>query len=71
MQKVIAIGIAFARLVGTQFSDAQQTQRARAFIDYFMPTSMIGVLSGDVWGAATIGPHDPRIRPKDVTSSVK
>ena len=39
----------------------------RTFIDYFLPTPMVGALSKDVWGAAAVGPRDPKNGLEDVT----
>jgi hypothetical protein len=33
---------------------------ARPFIDYFLPTPIVGALTTNVWGAATVGPRDPK-----------
>jgi hypothetical protein len=32
----------------------------KTFIDYFQPTPIIGTLSKDAWGAATVGPRDQK-----------
>lgn len=37
------------------------------FIDYFRPIPIKGVLSKDVWGAATVGPRDPANGLEDTT----
>jgi hypothetical protein len=66
MKKVLAI--AFVLHVCGQFTNAQQEPLpARTFIDYFLPTPMVGMLSKDVWGAATVGPRDPGNGLEDVT----
>ena len=38
--------------------DAKGT--GKTFIDYFKPTPIVGELSKDVWGAAAVGPRDPK-----------
>lgn len=32
----------------------------KTFIDYFKPTPIVGGLSKDIWGAAQVGPRDPK-----------
>ena len=34
--------------------------RPKTFIDYFLPTPVAGSLTTNVWGAATVGPRDPK-----------
>ncbi len=40
---------------------------ARPFIDYFLPTPMVGALTTNVWGAAAVGPRDPQNGLEDAT----
>jgi hypothetical protein len=40
---------------------------AKTFIDYFLPTPIVGALSSTVWGAATVGPRDPKNGLEDAT----
>lgn len=48
---------------------AQQTNPAPAktFIDYFLPMPVTGQLSADAWGAAEVGPRDPKNGLEDPT----
>ena len=39
----------------------------KTFIDYFLPIPITGALSKDVWGAAAVGPRDPRNGLEDST----
>jgi len=39
----------------------------KTFIDYFKPTPIIGELSKEVWGAAAVGPRDPKNGLEDVS----
>ena len=55
-----AILIFCAVLAGSSLSDAQETNPSKTFIDYFLPTPVIGSLSTNVWGAVTVGPRDPK-----------
>ena len=55
-------------VLGTvQFSNAQATKSAKTFIDYFKPMPVVGSLSTNVWGAATVGPRDVKNGLEDVT----
>jgi hypothetical protein len=40
---------------------------AKTLIDYFQPTPIVGALSKEVWGAATVGPRDPKNGLEDAT----
>jgi hypothetical protein len=44
-----------AQVPGT--GDASQP---KAYIDYFLPTPIVGALTTNVWGAATVGARDPK-----------
>jgi hypothetical protein len=47
---------------------AQTTQPAgKTFIDYFLPTPIVGKLRTDIWGAAAVGPRDPQNGLEDPT----
>ena len=39
---------------------AAQSTMKKTLIDYFQPTSANGPLSSDIWGAAAVGPRDPK-----------
>jgi len=41
--------------------------RPKTFIDYFLPTPLAGLLTTNVWGAATVGPRDPKNGLEDET----
>jgi len=59
--------IALALIASVHCGFAQQTKPTKTFIDYFLPTPIVGTLSKDVWGAATVGPRDPKNGLEDVT----
>ena len=40
---------------------------AKTFIDYFLPVPIVGSLSREVWGAAAVGPRDPKNGLEDET----
>ena len=46
---------ALAVLVGANFGVAQETKTSKTFIDYFLPTPIVGSLTTNIWGAATVG----------------
>ena len=58
---------ALAVLAGASFAGAQETKTNKTFIDYFMPTPIVGVLATNVWGAATVGPRDAKSGLEDET----
>lgn len=41
-------------------SDASKTLMPKTFIDYFKPTPISASLDAKVWGAAAVGPRDPK-----------
>lgn len=49
-------------LVLASTAPAQSTQPAsgKTFIDYFLPTPIVGKLTSDVWGAPVVLPRDPK-----------
>jgi hypothetical protein len=55
MKKTILIAL----IAGVQCSSARDTKPTKTFIDYFLPTPSLGILSRDAWGAKTVGPRDP------------
>ena len=55
-----AIWILSAVLAGSSLTEAQESNPTRTFIDYFLPTPIVGSLSTNVWGAATVGARDPK-----------
>ena len=57
--------VACGLLLLTSFCAADEP--GKTFIDYFQPTPIIGGLSKDVWGAATVGPRDPKNGLEDPT----
>ena len=58
---------ALALLAGASFARAQETKTNKTFIDYFLPTPIVGSLTTNVWGAATVGPRDPKNGLEDET----
>ncbi|MGO8766553.1 MAG: glycoside hydrolase family protein [Limisphaerales bacterium] len=58
---------ALAVLATVQFSGAQETKTNKTFIDYFLPTPIVGSLTTNVWGAAAVGPRDPKNGLEDET----
>lgn len=65
MNKILLI--AFAVITGARCGYAQDAKSTKTFIDYFLPTPIVGKLSKDVWGAATVGPRDPKNGLEDET----
>lgn len=59
--------IALAMIAGIHCGLAQEAQPTKTFIDYFLPAPMVGTLSKDVWGGATVGPRDPKNGLEDET----
>jgi len=59
------VGLAFAASAFTSFG--QEQKPAKTFIDYFLPTPIVGSLSTTVWGAADVGPRDSQNGLEDVT----
>lgn len=57
----------FAILAAVNFSYAQDTKPAKSFIDYFEPMPINGSLTTNIWGAATVGPRDPKNGLEDPT----
>ena len=43
------------------------TNQPKTFINYFLPTPIVGSLTTNVWGAATVGPRDPKNGLEDET----
>src|ERR1051325_363169 len=58
---------ALAVLAIASFGVAQETKTNKTFIDYFLPTPIVGSLTTNVWGAATVGPRDPKNGLEDET----
>ncbi len=63
--KVALTGLACLALVSASFG--QETKNTKTFIDYFLPTPITDSLSKDVWGAAAVGPRDPKNGLEDTT----
>ena len=62
-----SLPIALAVFAAVDFSHAQEAKPARTFIDYFLPTPIVGSLTTNIWGAATVGPRDPKNGLEDAT----
>jgi hypothetical protein len=58
---------ALAVIAGASFGAAQETKTNKAFIDYFLPTPIVGSLTTNIWGASTVGPRDPKNGLEDET----
>lgn len=58
---------ALVLLAGASFAGAQEAKTSKTFIDYFLPTPIVGSLTTSVWGAATVGPRDPKNGLEDET----
>ncbi len=61
----VALTAACLTLAGSCFgqapnSDASKTPMPKTFIDYFKPTPISASLDAKVWGAAAVGPRDPK-----------
>jgi hypothetical protein len=69
MNKIVIAALTV--IAGVQCASAQLSQQTpqqpKSFIDYFLPTPITGSLSSDVWGAATVGPRDPKNGLEDAT----
>ena len=65
MLKNVLAGLAGLALVCT--SSGQVPKPAKTFIDYFLPTPVVGALTTNIWGAAAVGPRDPQNGLEDVT----
>lgn len=48
-------------------TDAPKNPMPKTFIDYFKPTPISSALDANVWGAATVGPRDPKNGLEDQT----
>lgn len=58
---------ALALLASADFGAAQEAKTNKTFIDYFLPTPIVGSLTTNVWGAATVGPRDLKNGLEDAT----
>jgi hypothetical protein len=67
LRTIRSLPIALAVFAGIGFSHAQEAGPARTFIDYFQPTPIVGSLTTNIWGAATVGPRDPKNGLEDAT----
>ena len=38
----------------------RRTKTNKTFIDYFLPTPIVGSLTTNIWGAVPVGPRDPK-----------
>lgn len=57
--RLFSCGLAvLAMLAAARFSNSLETTNAKPFIDYFLPTPIVGSLSTNVWGSAAVGPRD-------------
>jgi hypothetical protein len=56
-----------AVLAGANIGVAQEAKTNKTFIEYFLPTPIVGSLTTNVWGAATVGPRDPKNGLEDET----
>ena len=55
-------------LAASATGQGAEAKPAKTFIDYFKPIPVTpGALSRDIWGAATVGPRDPKNGLEDVT----
>jgi len=59
--------IALALLAGANFGRGQQARTSKTFVDYFLPTPIVGALTTNIWGAVTVGPRDPKNGLEDAT----
>jgi hypothetical protein len=48
---------------------AAEPAPTKTFIDYFLPMPIVGTLAKDAWGAAEVGPRDPKNGLEDATIS--
>ena len=54
-------------LIGANFGVTQEAKTNKTFIEYFLPTPTVGSLTTNIWGAATVGPRDPKNGLEDET----
>lgn len=53
--------------IPAQIPGAGAASQPKAYIDYFLPTPIVGALTTNVWGAAAVGPRDPKNGLEDET----
>jgi hypothetical protein len=66
LRTIRSLPIALAVFAAVDFSQAQEA-RPKTFVDYFLPTPIVGSLTTNIWGAATVGPRDPKNGLEDAT----
>lgn len=72
-KKLLSLCLIAGGLTLQTFSILAQTPGAgpanqpKTFIDYFLPTPVAGTLTTNVWGAAAVGPRDPKNGLEDET----
>lgn len=59
--------LAVAVFIGGGFAGKQEARTDKAFIDYFLPTPIVGSLTTMIWGAETVGARDPKNGLEDET----
>ena len=69
---LVVTAAACLALAGAGFGQAAnsapaQSPATKTFIDYFKPTPITSSLSSSVWGAAAVGPRDPKNGLEDET----
>lgn len=65
---LIAAGMTLQTLpIHAQTPGAHPSSGRKTMIDYFLPTPVVGALTTNVWGAATVGPRDPKNGLEDET----
>ncbi len=64
---LIAGGLLMASPLLAQTPNPSAASEPKAYIDYFLPTPIVGALTTNVWGAAAVGPRDPKNGLEDQT----
>lgn len=62
---MVLTALAWLACVGTSLG--QETEAAKTFIDYFLPTPIVGSLTTNIWGAPGVFPRDPQNGLEDQT----
>jgi hypothetical protein len=65
--RISLVTVALVGVVATAFAHSHKPTSRKSFIDYFLPTPIVGQLSKDAWGAATVGPRDQKNGLEDPT----
>jgi hypothetical protein len=67
MLSLLGYQVAPRKLPASTATDTRPATGLKTFINYFLPTPIVGALTTNVWGAATVGPRDPKNGLEDET----